>query len=90
MYYGQQEAYYHRDDYEDYTIQEFGHQYYFTRTRTCGAGARCAVREYTTFLRDSKVDVKIVVYVLLDLEDREMQAPLSDKLFTSFHIELLP
>ena len=38
LYYGQQEAYYHRNDYEDYAIQKFGQQYYFTRTRTCGGG----------------------------------------------------
>ena len=90
LYYGQQEAYYHRDDYEDYAIQKFGHQYYFTRTRTCGGGGYCAFREYTTFLRDSKVDVKILVNVFLDPNDRERQAALSDRFFTSFHIELLP
>ena len=86
---GQQEAYYHRKNYEDYKIQKFGQQYYFTRTRTCGGGY-CAFREYTTFMRDSKVDVKIVVNVFLDPSDRERQAELSDKLFTSFYIELLP
>jgi hypothetical protein len=90
LYYGQQEAYYQRNDYEDYTIQKFGQQYYFTRTRTCGGGGYCAFREYTTFLRDSKVDVKIVVNVFLDPSDRERQAELSDRLFTSFYIELLP
>jgi hypothetical protein len=89
LYHGQQEAYYRRRDYEDYTIQKFG-RYYFTRTRRCGAGANCAFREYTTFLRDSEVDVKVVVYVLIDHNDMERQAALSDRLFTSFHIELLP
>ena len=90
LYYEQQEAYYDRRDYEDYTIQKFGQNYYLTRTRGCGGGGDCAFREYTTFLRDSKVDVKIVVYVFLDPEDRERQATLSDRLFTSFHVELLP
>lgn len=88
LYYGQQEAYYRREDYEDYKIQKFGQSYYFTRTRGCGAGAYCAWREYTTFLRDSKVDVKVIVYVLLDPDDRENQSVLSDRLFTSFHVEI--
>jgi hypothetical protein len=90
LYRGQQEAYYHRADYEDYSIQKFGQEYYFTRTRRCSAGAICAFREYTTFLRDSKVDVKVVVYVLIDHNDMDRQAVLSDRLFTSFHIELYP
>lgn len=90
LFHGQQEAYYDRHDYGEYKIQKFGQQYYFTRTRTCGGGGYCAFREYTTFLRDSKVNVKIVVNVFLDPSDKERQAELSDKLFTSFYIELLP
>src|SRR5688572_10882226 len=89
-YIAQNPSNYHREDYEDYTIQKFGQRYYFTRTRGCGGGGNCAYREYTTFLRDSKVDVKILIYVSLDPNDRERQAALSDKLFTSFHIELHP
>lgn len=88
-YYGQKEAFSSIKDYESYKIQKIGERYYFVKTEGCGGGY-CALRGYTTFLRDSDVDVKVVVYILLHPDNSEQQEELSDRLFTSFYVELLP
>jgi hypothetical protein len=84
-YLGQKKAFENRENYQDYTIQKLGEQFYFTKIIGCGGGF-CEFREYTTFLGN----VKVVILVLLYPNQTEVQSKLSDKLFLSFYIEEAP
>jgi hypothetical protein len=82
-YYGQRDALktlsnYH-EPYQNYSLQKFGDKYYFISTTGC-VGARCAIREYTTYVNDIKVDIWIT------MKDGS-QAGLSDVLFSLFEIK---
>lgn len=82
-YIGQKEALEKRNDYhepfQNYSLQKFGGAYYLVSTMRC-VGAVCAFRGYTTFLKDVKVDIWIM---MIDAS----QAGLSDELFSSFEIK---
>jgi hypothetical protein len=82
-YFGQKDALEKLSDYhepfQNYSLQKFGNTYYLVSTTRC-IGATCAVREYTTYLNDIKVDIWIM---MTDLS----QAGLSDELFSSFEIK---
>jgi hypothetical protein len=81
-YFGQKEALEKRRDYhepfQNYSLQKFGDTYYLVSTTRC-VGARCAIREYTTYLNDIKVDAWIM---MKDVS----QAGLSDELFSELNI----
>ena len=82
-YFGQKDALKKLTDYhesfQNYSLQKFGDAYYLVSTTGC-IGERCALREYTTYLNDIKVDIWII------MKD-ESQAGLSDELFSSFEIK---
>jgi hypothetical protein len=64
---------------QNYSLQKFGDTYYLVSTTRC-IGAACAIREYTTYLNDIKVDIWIMIA-------DASQAGLSDELFLSFEIK---
>lgn len=82
-YIGQKDALDELSDYheafQNYSLQKFGNTYYLVSTTRC-IGAKCAIREYTTYLDDIKVDILIMMTDVL-------QAGLSDELFSSFDIK---
>ena len=82
-YIGQKDALKKLSDYhepfQNYSLQKFGDTYYLVATTRC-IGAACAIREYTTYLNDIKIDVWIMM-------TDASQAGLSDELFSSFEIE---
>ncbi len=82
-YMGQKEALGKLSDYhepfQNYSLQKFGDTYYLVSTTRC-IGAACAIREYTTYLNDLKVDTWIM---MTDMS----QAGSSDELFSLFKIK---
>jgi hypothetical protein len=86
-YHGQKAAYQQGSDYEDYKLAKIGDRYYFTSYRQC-RGSYCAIREYTTFVGDIKVDIWILMNPPQepDESDLKLQIELSDRLFRSFYI----
>jgi hypothetical protein len=82
-YIGQKDALKKLSDYhepfQNYSLQKFGDTYYLVATTRC-IGAACAIREYTTYLNDIKIDVWIMM-------TDASQAGLSDELFSLFEIK---
>jgi hypothetical protein len=82
-YIGQKDALEKLSDYhepfQNYSLQKFGDTYYLVSTTRC-IGAACAVREYTTYLNNIKVDIWIM---MKDVS----QVGLSDELFSLFKIK---
>lgn len=82
-YFGQKDALEKRSDYhgpfQNYSLQKFGDTDYLVSTTRC-IGAACAIREYTTYLNDVKVDIWIMM-------TDASQTGLSDELFSSLEIK---
>jgi hypothetical protein len=77
-YRGQKAAFETSSNYQHYRLGRFGDRHYFVSHHSC-VGDRCVIREYTTFLGDTKVDV----WVLMDDVSQLLQ---SDILFSAFEI----
>ncbi|WP_423225022.1 hypothetical protein [Candidatus Amarolinea aalborgensis] len=69
----------YHEPFQNYSLQKFGDTYYLVSTTRC-IGAACAIREYTTYLKDIKVDIWIM---MTDMS----QAGSSDELFSLFKIK---
>jgi hypothetical protein len=78
-YAGQKIAFAKGQDYQDFTLRKIGNRNWFFSTFPC-TGDSCWLREYTTFLGDTKVDVLIF---MLDISEQSE----ADKLFEEFAIE---
>lgn len=83
-YSGQKEAFYNRNDYENYSLERFKNEYYFTSTKGC-IGGYCQIREYTMFIKEIKIDIWILLHPL----NTETQIEKSDYLINLLHIELI-
>jgi hypothetical protein len=66
-------------DYGPFRLAAFGDREWLVTNHPC-AGDSCAIREYTTFLGDTKVDVWVL------MQD-DAQADASDALFASFRLQ---
>ncbi len=64
---------------EDFELRKFGLRSWFVSSHPC-EGDSCVIREYTTFIGDTKVDV----WIAMRGSDEEKQA---DALFAQFSIE---
>jgi hypothetical protein len=59
-YYGQREALRTLESYQDFELGTFNDRFFLVANRPC-YGDTCVIREYTTFLRDCKLDIWIVM-----------------------------
>jgi len=78
-YNSQREAFYAIQDYENFVLRKFEEEYYFVSTHWC-EGHMCAVREYTTFIDQIKVDVLILM-------SDPSKSEKSDELFRNFRLD---
>jgi hypothetical protein len=59
-YHGQREALDRLENYRDYALREVNGRYFLVTNRPC-FGDSCLIREYTTFVRDIKIDVWLIM-----------------------------
>jgi hypothetical protein len=59
-YEGQNAAYAAGQDYGDFTLRDFGGRPFFVSQHAC-EGVPCVVREYTTFVGDTKVNIRVMM-----------------------------
>jgi hypothetical protein len=78
-YQGQKAAFEQQTGYQHYDLQRFGDRYYFVSNHPC-VGDFCVIREYTTFLGETKVDV----WIMMASTDQSLE---SDVLFSALRIE---
>lgn len=78
-YAGQKTAFANGQDYQDYKLKKIGDRNWFLSTKPC-TGDICQMREYTTFLGDTKVDVWIFMNDISEQSE-------ADSLFTEFSIK---
>ncbi|PJC56182.1 hypothetical protein CO026_01740 [Candidatus Kaiserbacteria bacterium CG_4_9_14_0_2_um_filter_41_32] len=78
-YSGQKTAFAQGKDYQNYKLQKFNTRNWFVSSFRC-TGDSCVIREYTTFLGNTKVDV----WIMMADSTEEKQA---DTLFVQFKIE---
>lgn len=77
-YNGQKDAFGSGKNYENYELKKFGDRNYFVSNFEC-TGDSCVIREYTTFMDDTKIDIWIT------MED-DTQVDAADSLFKKFEI----
>lgn len=77
-YFGQKEAFLKNVNYEDYELIKFNDRNFLVSDSEC-TGDICVIREYTTFIDDTKIDIWIT---MIDESQREE----ADKLFSQFRI----
>ncbi len=80
---GQKAAFAQFQDYDGFSLQEFGGRHYFVSQHPC-EGAPCVVREYTTFVGDTKVDVWVM---MADASADDSQTARADALFSQLRIQ---
>lgn len=78
-YSGQETAFAQGKDYQNFKLQKFGTRNWFVSSHRC-VGDSCVIREYTTFLGNTKVDT----WIVMGDSTEEKQA---DTLFAQFKIE---
>ena len=78
-YSGQKTAFAQGKDFQNFKLQKFGTRNWFVSSHRC-AGDSCVIREYTTFLGNTKLDA----WIMMGGSTEEKQA---DTLFTQFKIE---
>jgi hypothetical protein len=78
-YRGQKAAFEQRLPYRHYDLQRFGNRHFFVSNLPC-EGDTCVIREYTTFLSDTKIDI----WVLMRDSGQSLQ---SDILFSASRID---
>ncbi len=77
-YNGQKNAFNKGETYEKYELKKFGDRNYFVSNFKC-TGDSCVIREYTTFINDTKIDIWITMA-------DETQVNAADNLFEEFEI----
>ncbi len=77
-YNGQKNAFNSGNDYGKYKLKKFGDRNYFVSNSRC-TGDSCVIREYTTFIDNTKIDIWIT------MED-DTQVNAADSLFKEFEI----
>ncbi len=78
-YSGQKTAFAQGKDYQNFKLQKFGTRNWFVSSHRC-VGDSCMIREYTTFLGNTKLDA----WIMMADSSEEKQA---DTLFAQFKIE---
>jgi len=78
-YSGQKTAFAQGKDYQSFKLQKFGTRNWFVSSHRC-SGDSCVIREYTTFLGNTKLDA----WIMMGDSTEEKQA---DTLFAQFKIE---
>ena len=78
-YSGQKTAFAQGKDYQNFKLQTFGTRNWFVSSHRC-VGDSCVIREYTTFLGNTKLDA----WIMMGDSTEEKQA---DTLFSQFKIE---
>lgn len=78
-YQGQKTAFQETVRYGHYDLRRFGDRYYFVSNHPC-VGDFCVIREYTTFLGETKVDV----WIMMASADQSLEG---DVLFSALWIE---
>lgn len=78
-YAGQETAFAQSKDYQNFKLQKFGTRNWFVSSHRC-VGDSCVIREYTTFLGNTKLDA----WIMMADSSEEQKA---DTLFTQFKIE---
>lgn len=77
-YNSQKNAFKNETDYKKYELKKFGDRNYFVSNFKCD-GDSCVIREYTTFIDDTKVDIWVTMA-------DDTQAKVADSLFEKFKI----
>ena len=77
-YNGQKNAFATSKNYEEYELKKFGNRNYFVSNFRC-TGDSCVIREYTTFINDTKIDLWITM-------ENDTQVTIADNLFKEFEI----
>jgi hypothetical protein len=77
-YNGQKYAFNNKESYSSYELKKFDDRYYFVSNFKC-TGDSCVIREYTTFIGDTKIDTWINM-------ENDAQADQADLLFKKFEI----
>lgn len=77
-YNAQKEAFAQQQSYEKYVLKTFGNRSYFVSNTPC-IGDSCIVREYTTFIEDTKIDIRIMMR-----DDSQIEE--ADAIFENIHI----
>ncbi|MDD4762079.1 MAG: hypothetical protein PHZ25_03610 [Candidatus Pacebacteria bacterium] len=59
-YFEQKKYFFQGENYQDFELKKFNTRYWFVSNHKC-SGDDCLIREYTTFLNDTKLDVWILM-----------------------------